>query len=196
MSSLSYTRTKEPEWVNLVHEAISAEDLLKRYDFWEVPVPIVKLVRHLDIELYSAHLVDCSGKLEVDLTAYPPRARITVERMEGRLRQRFTIAHELGHLVLHAKKHANFNRSLRFEERIDYGRDSWVHEDRDFDGNRMEWQANGYAAALLMPLGLLGKWAEATSYNVDRLADLFMVSPQAMRIRMRRLFGEEDPWGR
>lgn len=84
-------------------------------------------------------------------------------------RQRFTVAHELGHLLLH--QHGALFR------------DTHVGTfDRAYD--ETERQANAFAAALLMPRFLLETGIHYTHLTMRELARLFGVSPQAMEIRL------------
>lgn len=90
-------------------------------------------------------------------------------------RQRFTLAHELAHLL--------------------GGDDQSVHLDRDvFDRAQGrdpgEMRANAFAAALLMPEDRLRAAAGARGFDERRFADLacdLVVSPSALAIRLRGL---------
>jgi len=94
-------------------------------------------------------------------------------------RQRFTIAHELGHFVLH--------------------RGISIHVDKDFrvnlrDGasskgvDRDEMEANRFAAELLMPTRFivrdLDQLRDANQAALDSVARRYKVSPHAMKIRL------------
>ncbi len=99
-------------------------------------------------------------------------------------RQRFTIAHELGHSFLHA------SRSVYFDERLKY-RNSMSSEGTDLE----EIEANLFAAELLMPKSLLeedveGQWLDMNDENdpeLERLANRYGVSKQAMMYRLAYL---------
>jgi Zn-dependent peptidase ImmA (M78 family) len=85
-------------------------------------------------------------------------------------RRRFTIAHEIGHFVLH-------------KDRIGDG----ITDDalfRSGQSNQIETEANQFAARILMPNDLLlPKWASPLS-TIQSLAEEFEVSPVAMSIRL------------
>ncbi len=102
-------------------------------------------------------------------------------------RQRFTIAHECGHLMLH--------RDIIT---------SAVHVDKDFPvlmrdtvssqaTNSIEIQANQFAAELLMPTELLEKALAGIRFDIDNdkpiedLAKKVKVSKQALEYRIRNL---------
>lgn len=100
--------------------------------------------------------------------------RIYVNSNDNFVRQRFTIAHELGHWMLH--------REL-FEKQPDrYG--VLPRFSRPDFSDPIEQEANRFAADLLMPQHLLkqvkGPW-------VAKLADIFEVSRQSMEIRLKRV---------
>lgn len=90
-------------------------------------------------------------------------------------RQRFTLAHELGHLFL--------------------GDDQGIHLDRDvFDKAQAkdptEQRANAFAAAFLMPEGILREAADTSGFTAEAFADLacrLSVSPSALAYRLRHL---------
>lgn len=122
-----------------------------------------------------------------------PRGRkwaIVVNKGHHPVRQRFTIAHELGHLLLHGftSVHADRGYRLRFRNQ------------RSAEGNVFEEiEANQFAAELLMPEGLLLEelatrhieYVSADSPREDpaltRLAKKLDVSTQALAIRLSTL---------
>lgn len=87
-------------------------------------------------------------------------------------RQRYTIAHELGHFCLH--KHL----SHFFEDHIFF---------RGTESSKMEWQANDFASAILMPEQEFREFVRSEVRKVDELAKEFNVSTLALRIRAKNL---------
>lgn len=83
-------------------------------------------------------------------------------------RDRFTIAHELGHYFLHS----NQGEISIVAKRLGTG--------------RVEWEANWFAAALLMPAKSFTEEFEKNS-DVARLAVIFGVSRDAAEIRKKVL---------
>lgn len=76
-------------------------------------------------------------------------------------RQRFTIAHEIGHIILHHEAGESINE-------IDYRT-----SDKNF--NRKEFQANAFASALLMPeKDAIKTWNSLQ--DIDDFAEYFEVS--------------------
>jgi Zn-dependent peptidase ImmA (M78 family) len=108
------------------------------------------------------------------------------------LRKRFTIAHELGHLLIHGYTSPHADRAFKFRDA------------RSSDGSAQEEiQANQFAAELLMPRKLLGRAVRRFSFEhspeneaedeayeewIAELAGKFKVSRQAMAIRLSALF--------
>lgn len=89
------------------------------------------------------------------------------------VRQRFTLAHELAHYVLHRSEQE------RFEDRT-YAR-------RRNDHSKMEREADAFAASLLMPEVRVRKAIESGVKNLNDLARQFDVSSLAMRYRLENL---------
>jgi predicted transcriptional regulator len=85
-------------------------------------------------------------------------------------RRRFTIAHEIGHFVLHP-------------ERCRPERGGAVNE----AGRMEEREADAFAAELLMPEHLVRDAVREQGLDVDRLADRFDVSRKAMQARLRHI---------
>jgi Zn-dependent peptidase ImmA (M78 family) len=117
---------------------------------------------------------DVSGML----IAKKERAVIVVNSMHHANRQRFSLAHELGHYVLHRQKEPEvFHRD----------------EVSALGTSRLEIEANTFAAELLMPEEDIRDWAE--SDDLDLLDDQAItekagelgVSVQALSIRLDRL---------
>jgi Zn-dependent peptidase ImmA (M78 family) len=103
---------------------------------------------------------------------------IWVNRDQARTRQRFTLAHELGH---HLLRHADTFH-------LDLGGDlapnaTGGHPNYDW---RAERAANEFAASLLMPASMVRR-AAATATDVAALASQFKVSPAAMGFRLTAL---------
>lgn len=135
---------------------------------------------------------DISGMLvPLEQSSGGKRWAIVVNAAHPRTRKRFTMAHELAHLILHeyTTPHADRGYKLRF-------RDS-----RSADGSiAEEIEANQFAAELLMPRDLVLKRVSAlgleyASYDEDdssaaaitQLAKEFDVSKAALSVRLSNL---------
>lgn len=106
------------------------------------------------------------GSLFVD---GPRDFRILVSTFTGPERDRFTIAHELGHYVLHS--HCG-------ERRIRASR---------FGSNPVEWEANWFAAAFLMPKADFKATFRRFQGNSALIAARYLVSQKAAEVRMRSM---------
>lgn len=87
----------------------------------------------------------------------------------SQMHDKFTIAHELGHYILHS----SFG-----EKKIIVNRSSV--------SGRLEWEANWFAAALLMPKNEFLSDCKAGMNEIE-LADKYRVSLQAARVRRKSL---------
>lgn len=87
-------------------------------------------------------------------------------------RQRFTLAHELGHFFLHRGK------NVEFEDEIMY---------RIENSSSIEYAANEFAARLLIPHERLEEKIKEGVTDLTELADYFEVSLDAMRYRVLSL---------
>lgn len=113
-----------------------------------------------------------SGSLEVHPTGSKKTHShfiIRVLGVVGNLRNRFTIAHELGHYFLHSGVGTKGIRVARAGT------------------GRVEWEANWFAAAFLMPAAPFRRdWARADN-NIYRMVDRYQVSEAAIEIRLEQL---------
>ena len=167
-----------------------ARDLINRARLTGPPVQLEELVKHLGL-LMAANLGDeISGVLVVKEGA----GIIGYNRDQARVRQRFTIAHEMGHFILH---HAAQNLF------IDRSATSVFHRDQSSStGDRaLEVQANQFAAALLMPSDFIAEELRNAYFRDDEemisaLAQKFVVSEHAMSLRLSRLghVSPNDEW--
>ncbi len=158
-----------------------AERLLAECDALRAPVPIDNVVRHLDLLTQARPLAEVSGLLVVE----NGRGLIGYNASHSTVRQRFTIAHEIGHYVLHAKNKA---QSLFVDKHV-FRRDEGSSTGLD----QQEVEANKFAAALLMPEALVRAEIAKQQLDLDdeddvsNLARRFNVSAAAMSFRLKNL---------
>lgn len=137
------------------------------------PVRLPELARALGVPIKAATLgPGISGEIR-------PGERdgfvIRINRHDPAKRQRFTVAHEIAHFLLHRDE-----IGTGIEDDVLY---------RSSLSDRREQQANRLAADILMPNDLLADAREAAEEKgvgdiVLYLADLFAVSEAAMRIKV------------
>jgi Zn-dependent peptidase ImmA (M78 family) len=111
-------------------------------------------------------------------------AVIGVNSLDAPNRQRFTIAHEIGHLLLHKDERFHVDEKSVIGLRND--RSSMATDEREIE-------ANQFAAELLMPRGFLDKDLNGLPDDIEaedavsRLAQKYQVSVQAMTVRLTAL---------
>ncbi len=163
---------------------LKTKELLSNLGIKEAPIPVELIAKKLGVDVRFSPLDD---ELSGMIFMQGGKAIIGVNSMHHPNRQRFTIAHELGHFILH-KKHIT----------------SEIHVDKQFrvlmrDGKsatgteRIEIEANRFAASLLMPEDLVAKALDEHEFDIDDeaplvdLAKQFKVSKQTMEYRIRNL---------
>jgi Zn-dependent peptidase ImmA (M78 family) len=166
-----------------------AYKLLENLNINQIPIPVEEIAKQLDIKISYEPF---EGDLSVSGLLYRDNSDtiIGVNSNESDKRQRFTIAHELGHFILHEgdQLHVDHNFKVNF-------RDNVSSQGTNFN----EIEANAFAASLLMPENLVRETYEITISNgvdpfsddhseeVALLAKLFNVSQTAMLIRLGKL---------
>lgn len=100
-------------------------------------------------------------------------------------RQNFTLGHELGHFFLHKKELQSDRAIIDGEDSLDGQRILYRRDDGQ-DNKRLEFEANNFAAGLLMPADLVRRAWEATQ-SVEECARIFSVSVVAMSVRLTKL---------
>ena len=154
-----------------------ATQLLHDHDALSPPVDIEGLARSLGISVSLEELDnDVSGLMLIE----DGRVNVAINAAHHRHRRRFTLAHEIGHMLLHATG-----------DRVVVDRRFYRNEWPSSGELREEIEANAFAAALLMPESLVREHIDAragiTDIDVFRLATLFAVSEQAMTLRLVKL---------
>jgi hypothetical protein len=132
------------------------------------PVSLRDVVSALNLEVVQA-----AGEPFVCEAALQPVGdghAIVLRGESSEQRRRFTIAHEVGHFVLHPQRRA--------PERGGAVNAAWKAQERE---------ADQFAAELLMPEQMVREAVLEHGDDVGRLADRFDVSRQAMQVRLRSL---------
>ena len=167
---------------------LAAEKLLRDVGCQKVPVSLTHIAERLGIEIVKKNFGDeLSGVL---IKKEGESVAIVVNSIHAEGRQRFTIAHELGHYALRHPGEMFVDATLR-QKAIIVKRDGRSSEGTD----RHEVEANRFAAELLMPSQMveeeiskrLSKSKPASESLISELATRFQVSTQAMEIRLVNL---------
>jgi Zn-dependent peptidase ImmA (M78 family) len=155
--------------------------LLEKIGWRSGSVPVEDIASLLDLPVKFAPYLngDLAGMLIVH-----PTPMIAINSAHHRNRQRFTIAHEIGHFLLHSKEDIHIDKRMQVLYR---------------DGNSslavdtQEVEANYFAAELLMPRIALLNDLSVKPLDVeddDQLAELakqYGVSQQAMAFRIANI---------
>lgn len=150
-------------------------EILLKADITSLPVDLSKVLKAVDVKaiLYCDAFFDAdSPKLRGSdgfVTKIGDKKAIYLNESKGTIqRRRFTLAHELGHIVL------------------DHPINPIIYRNSEVDENQSptEIQANVFARDLLMPAGVLAKLHVTT---VDEIMQICNVSRISAQIRLERL---------
>jgi Zn-dependent peptidase ImmA (M78 family) len=159
----------------------SAREVLKEQGIEQPPIDVEAIARGRGIQVVYKELEDGISGL---LVQKDDATIIGVNKLHHTNRQRFTLAHELGHYSLHAH-----NPTVWVDDLMVHFRGENMHT----PGTQAEVEANTFAATLLMPEQLLksdlaGQVVDAfDEVAVRKLAQRYGVSPQALTIRLTEL---------
>jgi Zn-dependent peptidase ImmA (M78 family) len=162
-------------------------------DLAQPPVPVRDLAVRLGVDVRSQ---DADDNISGALLRSGDKRIIAVNAAHSGTRQRFTIAHEIGHLRLH-KAEIFMDHDLRVDNPAAAGtpkiKIEALRASRAGEANtEEETEANRFAASLLMPVKLLVQTLEGRKFpmqgdDVSELAGLYQVSVQAMTYRLFNL---------
>lgn len=178
----------------LQYKTYSPEKLLKEFDLFKVPVDLNELCEQLGIEKSSKmKFVSHSGEIKVDEN---DAVKIWINPLDHENRRRFTLAHELGHFIYDIIPY------LETKDGDSQFTDTKETLRRDGRQHPEEYRANDFAARILMPEKLIIKHGKDTLKSlqnkngskkvktdlfVTTMANLFRVSEQAMKIRLKNI---------
>lgn len=148
-------------------------DILLQSDMYKLPVGVIKIANDCGIEVYEKDMGnDISGKITYDKTN--KEFYITVNKNNSKERQRFSVAHELGHYFLH--------KDILVKEETHIDTLYRANDIKDEEARKREKEVDYFAGALLMNKLMLENLYE--DYDIASLADIFKVSVSAMTVRM------------
>lgn len=152
MNYSNYQKSRDAAWQILIDCEVK-----------ELPVKIVKLCRSLGIQVKYYESTDGNDGY---CKMYPNKPFIFVNKTCSKERQRFTVAHELGHIILgHVGKYSLVNREPSAND------------------NPIESEANVFASRLLAPACVLH---EIGVKNPRQISELCGISLQSAEIRFGR----------
>lgn len=208
--AIAETTDRKGNSVTFLPEAeihVAAQKARSQADYSGGEVDVEKLcnVLKLDLSYSERALQDADGNTILGSANFNKRS-IDIHQHDNRNRERFTVAHEIGHFLL---GHDQYLRSESIVER-DLFTDLDTADTLNYE--RLEHQANLFASALLLPDKQLRLAVEAlrlqlkiydrgfgyifvddqpckyTPYNqiLSELSDRFGVSRQAIEVRLKR----------
>lgn len=143
--------------------------LITRHNYFEPPIDPIEISRNLGLKVYFAPFENEYEKVSGFFNA--TENAIYVNKKEVVTRQIFTVAHELGHKILHEEWANSKNYTVLLREQLEF-------PSKDFH----EQEANCFAANLLVPKKFLFRYKDVAS--IKELAKLFMVSELVIRNRL------------
>ena len=147
------------------------DDLLQRARIQQPPVRLEPILEELGMELSADPRMREDAMLVpmTDPARGPVRAwTVYYNPRKPENRRRFTLAHEVGHVVLHGQPHAAAARG-------------------GGPLTRREREADAFAATLLIPEHMLRSAVREYGADVESLSAVFQVSRAAMEIRLTQL---------
>ncbi|CCY78293.1 putative uncharacterized protein [Brachyspira sp. CAG:700] len=132
------------------------------------PIRITAITEEYGIDVYNLSM---SSNISGAIIKEGDKYVIYVNDKHPKNRQRFTIAHEIAHYILHKEKIGdNLTDNAMYRSKL---------------SNVFERQANILASEILMPVNFVMQFIEENK-SVSEMASLFKVSEGAMRIRLRQ----------
>lgn len=157
-------------------------NIVEELNITVLPIPVDEIAQKRGIEIKPYDLGEnISGVLFIDSN----KGTIGYNPKESKVRQRFTIAHELGHYELHKK-----SKDLFIDKEFTV---MFRDENSSLGEIKKEQEANAFAAALLMPEKFLLHEIRNRNFDLSEddtmkeLAKLFNVSVPAMTFRIANL---------
>jgi Zn-dependent peptidase ImmA (M78 family) len=147
-----------------------AKKVIKDYKLTELPTELTKVFQKLGLKYIELNEPEGIDGAIIEIENKPSIAYLN--KAKPIPRQRFTLAHELGHIFLKHSKRDFYNA----EESREIG-----DEETDHAKPPQEKEADAFASELLIPNDKLKQY-EADINNIDKLSSIFQVSKEAMTI--------------
>ena len=150
---------------------MEAEKVCEKLFLKTPPIPILEVAESYGLSVLETDLTDhpgLSGVIDVE------KQIIYLNKSDNPVHKRFTIAHELGHWILHREALYQKDSSLAIYYRRPIGGET---DDK-------EKEANCFAANLLVPLEHLKPYYNK-HYSCRDLSELFAVSQQVIGYRLQ-----------
>lgn len=165
------------------------ERLLEKFKIKRPPVNVKRIASKLGLTVQMEPFDDEEGEMSGILIREGNKVILGVNNSHHSNRQRFTIAHEIGHYLLHEGDRVFVDRNYRVSLR---------DSDSSLGTKWEEVEANTFASSLLVPERFLIQDLQKENIDIEdskksnglikRLAKKYRVSAQAMSFRLNRLY--------
>ncbi|MCC2624899.1 MAG: hypothetical protein K0R14_772 [Burkholderiales bacterium] len=146
--------------------------IVKELEELKAPVNIEQIVKNYGIQVYKESMEENqSGAIVINDNA----SGMIINKDDSLSRQRFTMAHELGHFI-------SYKLQNKTGEIIEF-RDGTS----SLGTNLEEIFANKFAASILIPKTLLVSLIGSMEVNIEELSNIFEVSQQSLEFRIKNL---------
>jgi Zn-dependent peptidase ImmA (M78 family) len=169
--------SRNPQSVNKIQQRVT--QLLRELNLTEPPIEPEQVAKALGLRVIAEPF---DGEISGALLQTEEATLIGVNSKHPKTRQHFSIAHEIGHFILHKMKGPHFDRKILLR-----GPKSSLAVDP------LEIEANRFAAELLMPKALIMADLEALGIDaldekaIKKLAARYKVSVEALTVRLSSL---------
>jgi Zn-dependent peptidase ImmA (M78 family) len=149
-----------------------AREILNEFEITVPPVQIEEIIESHGIKLEKINAAE-----NFDGELIPDKRLIRINKSNPKNRQRFTMAHELGHWVLYHKSRLfEMNEEPALESLNGYS----LSLESKFSNKQREIEANYFASELLIPLSWIEVDWRKYKQDIKKLCDLYQVSEQAL----------------
>ncbi|MBI2436645.1 MAG: ImmA/IrrE family metallo-endopeptidase [Candidatus Magasanikbacteria bacterium] len=157
---------------------VKAKELLEEHNITTPVVPIFDFTQRFGFKIFFFKPEKIDGEKLNDVAGFTDLDQkiIYINEHDPSYRQSFTVAHELGHIVL---EHQPSKVEVQY-----------LYRNTNITTTDEEKEANVFAANLLMPKIFIEKIMKQYNLHkedVNTLAGIFGVSPQAMNLRLKYL---------
>lgn len=176
---MNYSLEKGFETAIKIRKEVNSKENIPGIDLNEVAKVVEKKIGK-KVNLYLNYLDDIKEKYHIYVSGYikgnENEIDVYVNPKETASYQRFIIARELGHLLLHNEKEPTQNGRILF--RIECN-------------SLQDREANAFASELLMSTDWTIKMHES-DYDSYEIADAFDVSPSAVRTKIQKMYAKRE----
>ena len=160
----------ELHWKKIRLSRMDPNQIPYLFGYQEPSVDVFSITKRMGVGLFYLPNAPKFQSIDGLLQIQNGTPQIFINKAHHRVRQRFTVAHELGHLLLHP---------------LEDGKVLFRSSDLSNTTLKQEREANDFAAKLLMPEKMVRNYVHLAS--ISNLANAFDVSEKAMEIRVSNI---------